>query len=50
MNIEQESFEFLIYDKATDGQFYFETAKEALQKFLLRRQLGKGLEDYGYAL
>lgn len=50
MNIEQESFEFLICDKATDEQFYFETAKEALQKFLLRRQLGKGLEDYGYAL
>lgn len=49
-NIKQESFEFLIYDKATNEQFYFETAKEALQKFLLRRQLGKGLEDYGYAL
>lgn len=46
-NIKQESFEFLIYDKATDEQFYFETA-EALQKFLLRRQLGKGLD--GYAL
>lgn len=47
-NIKQESFEFLIYDKAANEQFYFETAKEALQKFLLRRQLGKGLD--GYAL
>lgn len=32
MNIEQESFEHLIYDNKDDDQFYFETEEEAFKK------------------
>ena len=48
MNIEQESFEHLIYDNKDDDQFYFETKEEAFRKVnhLLQDQARKCLKKH----
>ncbi|MRN06039.1 MULTISPECIES: hypothetical protein [Lactobacillaceae] len=48
MYLEQKGFEYLIYDKKDDDQFYFETEEEAFKKVnrLLQGQERKCLKDH----